>query len=196
MPRSKLKYDDIIRIKRFCASHPTRITVSEILNDLIKLYPRFYPTLLPGTPEYKIGEPDNYKTAIRKLLKKFEVEGYLKRQEERVYDPIGILQKERTRFIWYLPDKTPDIRVTIPFDEFKLMVRVVCETGKELDAIILIANSNILLGNKDLREWKVTLTEEVRIVLMQPEYSDTFEQTLKRLLDRLDNMFQEIKELQ
>ena len=115
MPRSKLKYADIERIKRFCASHPRRITVTEILTDLIKLYPQFYPQLIPGTPEYKVNEPDNYRAAIRKQLKKFEFEGYLKREEERVYDPIGILQKARTRFIWYLPDKTPDIHEQVRF---------------------------------------------------------------------------------
>jgi hypothetical protein len=200
MPRSKLKYDDITRIKRFCASHPTRITTSEILQDLIKLYPQFYPQLIPGTSEYRVNELDNYRTAIRKQLKKFEFEGYLKREEERVYDQIGILQKARTRFIWYMPDKTPDIRVAIPFDEFKFMVRAVCQPEQELDAIILTANSNILLGNKDLRDWKITLTEEVRLVLMQPENVvspiETHEQTLKKLLERLDIMFQEIKELQ
>lgn len=205
MPRNKLKPEDINRIKRYCVTHGTRITVSEILKELTSMYPQWYPELIPGTRKYKLNEVDNYKSVIRKLLRKWELSHFLKRETEKVYDTIGVLQRERTRYIWHLPDKTPDILVAIPHDEFKFMIRTICDPESELDSIILEANRKILLGNKDIRYWKKTLTEELRLVLMNKDiqesewstmFGEAFEETLKRSLERLDIVFQELKELQ
>jgi TPP-dependent indolepyruvate ferredoxin oxidoreductase alpha subunit len=195
MARRKLKEKDLNRIRQFCARNPKRITTGLVVKDLATLYPQDYPALVTGTPAYSLSEENNYRKVIRDYLRELEMHGYLKVKAEPVYDNTGTLQKQRKRYIWYLPNVQPTMQVMIKMDEFKLMIQALCENGDDTDSYILEALNRILMGTNDISRWKHVLEEECRLMMMEPLYSQShtqFRERLKKVFERLDSVFAEL----
>ena len=199
MGRRKLNSRDLARIRDFCARNPTRITTGLVTKDLAFLYPLDYPKLVEGTPVYSLSEENNYRKVIRDYLQEITNDGYLKVKNEPVYDNLGVVQRSRKRYIWYLPDQQPKIQVMIKHDEFQLMIQAICENGDQTDSFILEASERILMGTHPLEKWRNILETECRQMMIEPLYSQSpkdFTEKLKKINEQLDFVITELSSRQ